>query len=314
MVKKRFLVVLMILTVAFIFGCTQQTTDIDSGPFVGGSDGLKITFAKDQPPTEVLDNKEEDFDVTLEIQNEGEFDIPSGKIIATLGGINAQDFGISPVTIKTKSDLNGKSKFKDKTVSGDKDELVWADASYKRDLAAEFRTKVFVDVCYLYGTLTTTKVCLKKKATERDEEDPCTLVNENVEAFNTGAPVQIEDVTQRISGNDEVQLSFTIVKKGAGKVYLPTTFTTKCVRDEDREDKVVVKVEAGGHSVSCSKLSNNNKGEVNLIDNQRPIRCNIKTTRAPDRAIEEPVDIKIDYFYRNVVSTDLRVLNAEDNN
>jgi len=310
--KKRLILVGMIVLVVFIAGCVQSD-NIDAGPFVGGSDGLSIRFVNGEPPSEVLDNREEDFDITLEIENEGEFDIPKGRIIATLGGIDAKTFSISPTSIKSKSELNGKDKFDDRVISGDKDELFWEDAKYTRKLAAEFRTRIVIDVCYQYETLATTKACLKKKPTDRDEEDPCNLRSENVEVFNRGAPVQIEDVTQRVSGNDQIQISFTVVKKGAGKVYLPNTFTNKCFRDEDEEDRVVVEVEVGGHSVSCSKLNGKSRGEVKLIGDIRPIRCDIKTSRAPERAIEEPVDITVKYFYRNVVSKDIKVLTSDDN-
>lgn len=302
----------MLIFVAFIVGCVPGG-DIDSGPFVGGSEGLSIRFVSGEPPSEVLDNREEDFDITLEIENEGEFDIPKGKIIATLGGIDSKTFSISPTSIKSNSDLNGKDRFDDRVISGDKDELIWEDAKYTRKLAAEFRTRIVVDVCYSYETLATTKACLKKKPTDRDEEDPCNLRAQSVDVFNRGAPVQIEAVNQRVAGNDEIQLSFTISKKGAGKVYLPNTFTNKCFRDEGDEDRVFVEVEAGGHSVSCSKIDGKSRGEVKLIEDLRPIRCNIKTSRAPERAIEVPIDITVKYFYRNVVSKDIKVLTSVDN-
>ena len=136
-----------------------------------------------------------------------------------------------------------------------------------------------------------------------------------MEIFNSAAPVQIRDVTERSAGTNDVQLTFVIENKGSGRLYSDNTFTSECLRKGDKEDRfeIEVKTASGRYPVRCSQLGDKNKGEVRLsIDKQKQIRCRISTSNAPNNAIEEPVEIIVDYFYRDAISTPLTILDSEN--
>lgn len=297
----------------------MQDEDLVTGPFVGGTNGLAISFATDEPPARVFDKEPgeegEDFDITIKLKNEGEFDILENKVIVTLSGIDVRDFDLSNANMILDRILEGKSEFRGQVVQGDEDEITFSSARYKHDLDADWETNVRADVCYEYQTKATTKVCLKRKATDRDEEDVCQISNQNVGIDNSGAPVQVEEVSTRTSGSNEVLISFVVKNKGSGLIHPPGTFTNKCVKNEDREDRLKLEVFSGSgrYFPQCVQLGNKNVGELKLTNNQKVVKCRIDTKNAPESPIEEPINIKVSYFYRNAISTPLIVEDSEEN-
>lgn len=318
-VRFRILILILIVSMVFVVGCTQDD-DIVSGAFVGGTNGLSIGFGKDAPPARVFDfdsgeNGGEDFDILVEVENKGEYDIPGNEIIVTLSGIDVRDFGLnSPHRILDRT-LEGQGEFNGKVVNGDKDELIYEGAEYNFDLSADWKTTIRADICYEYQTKATTSICLKRKATDREIDDVCQMNDENVQVENSGAPVQIEQVSTRSSASSEIMISFVVRNKGEGLIHPPGTFTNKCIKEEDEEDRLKLEVFSGSgrYAPECSQLGNKNIGEVKLTNNEKVVRCRIKTINAPESAVEEPINIRATYMYRNAISTDLIVEDSEEN-
>lgn len=314
MTKKLLLIILAVSTL-FIFGCTRSEDTLVAGPFVGGTNGLTMRFIENEPPSSVFDDNEEDFDIAVLVENVGEYNIPARKIIATLSGVDYRDFGLGNANVLSDIDLNGKEKIEGETFLGDETELRYDGLKYKPDLYADWETKIRVDVCYEYETTSTTKVCLKKKVTDRTADDVCQINNQNVDVFNSGSPIQIKNVRERGAGNTEIQLTFTVQNVGAGLVYEPGTFSSECMRDRDKEDRLELEVVSGSrrHQIKCSQLGNSNQGEIKLTsDNQKQITCRIKTSSATETASEEPINIKARYFYRNAITKAITIEDSED--
>ena len=72
-IKKKIIALILVMGVLFLTGCTTnpgsgKTTQKD--PFIGGTDGLVISFQKDAPPAEVFDRKNFPFQVEVKLKNE----------------------------------------------------------------------------------------------------------------------------------------------------------------------------------------------------------------------------------------------------
>ncbi len=192
--------------------------------------------------------------------------------------------------------------------------MIYEGAKYKFDLDADWETNIRADVCYEYQTKATTKTCLKRQATDREVDDVCQITNENVRVDNSGAPVQIEQVSTRSSGSNEIMIIFAVRNKASGILHPPGTFTNSCVKKEDDEDRLRLEIFSGSgkYTPQCSQLGDKNVGEIKLINNEKVIRCRIRTTNAPESAVEEPINIRATYFYRNAISTQMIVEDSED--
>src|SRR3989344_5995082 len=110
---KRGLILGLVLVVLIISACQQFPSfgGNKEGPkqttFVGGTKGLEIAFAEDQPPDGVLDNGQEEFFITLLMKNEGEYSIPSGSVIGSLSGIVQSSFSIKNMDKKSSNEVFG---------------------------------------------------------------------------------------------------------------------------------------------------------------------------------------------------------------
>ena len=156
--KLRTALLLLVVSVVFIVGCAQGD-DLVSGPFVGGTNGLTIGFGTNAPPDRVFDNDKEDFDISIELKNVGEYDIPTNKVIITLSGVDVRDFRVPSAHMILDRPLEGKDEFQGRVIDGDEDELIYESAQYQFDLDADWETTIRADICYEYQTRATTKVC-----------------------------------------------------------------------------------------------------------------------------------------------------------
>lgn len=319
MMKTRgifyFVFLVLILSLSGIQGCPtkdEEKGEEELGAYIGGTDGLGISFVEEEPPETVLDNNQDPFYITLLVENNGEYSIPAGKIIATISGISKDAFGMSSLNAKSKSELFGKTKFGNEVIEGGVDNLQFDQANYKHDLSADFSTQLRADVCYNYQTKSLVKLCLKKNPVQRKQEDICLVTNENVDAENSGAPLQISGINSRGS-SDSVTFTFTVENKGTGEAYENNAFTDSCMVKSDKQDKVNVKVvsESGKLAIKCGVLENKDYGIIRLVDNRKTISCSFKTSALQDTAFEEPFEITLDYFYKGAIGKDLIVINSE---
>ena len=313
--KKKSILVLILLFSLFIFGCQsnqknkQQLLDI----FIGGNEGLEFSFKDNQPPIKVLDENQDPFFITLILKNKGEYTVHENKIISSLSGVNSEAFSLSSLNSKLNIPLEGKLKSGDQIIESSPEELQFDQANYKYNLNSDFPTSLRADICYLYKTKAISKVCLKKKSVERATEDKCLINSDKVVTEVSGAPVKIKDVKQRSSSTNDIKLTFTIINEGKGNIYGPETFTDKCIDISDEKNKVLVEVNSpsGNKNIKCSQLQNNNKGLIKLALKEKIINCNIATNNLQEIAFEEPINIELDYFYKESIEKQITVVNSE---
>lgn len=306
----------ILIVVLLAAGCTttKDTTPRKLTDYVGGLDGLSITFEEEAPPDEVFDNGETPFSIAVQLKNEGEYTIKSGGIIASLSGINQNDFSLASLHKKSNFDLD--RKYSDRV--GATDVIEFGESKYKIDLSSDFTTKIIADVCYNYRTVAAASMCLKKDTRQYKTADACAINNDKMTFENSGAPLQITKIVESASGANRIKLDFTIEnKKPTESFYKPGTFKDKCVPSSDEarkgEDTVYVEVTDSAKRLSfkCSALGDSNKGETKLFDDKKQVSCTLDTNGLQDTAFEQLIDITVDYMYRGAVSKDIKIKNGQ---
>lgn len=315
--KRGYLFLAFIIAILFLSSCEEKGKVEKLEAFVGGIDGLEMSFIEDEPPEEVLDNEEETFYITVLLENEGEFDIPEGGIVGTLSGINQEAFSLKHMSYKSAFPLWGKQKEGDFIREGEQQEFDFGEASYKEDLLADFSTTIVADICYRYGTIAAGTLCLKRdvvkterKATRRDI---CLTKNDEVELENSAAPIQVTSMKQQPSSTNAIRFIFVVENKGEGIVYQPNAITDFCGYDEDiKEDEVYVTVTSPSKKVKpeCSTLDDKDEGAIRLIDGKKQVVCTIDTSDLQRTAYNDLIYVHLDYFYRDAISTPITVKNA----
>lgn len=303
--------VLMIVILAIGCAPTEKETPRKLTDYVGGTDGLSIKFEAEAPPDEVFDNSEEEFFIALDVKNEGEYTIEEGGIIASLSGINQNDFSLP--SLHKKSNFELERMYEDK--EGGRDTIDFEEAKYKIDLSSDFTTKIIADVCYEYRTVAASSICLKKDTRQHKTADACLINNEDIAFENSGAPIQITDVDEASSGANRIKLNFIIENEGGGSFYKPNAFSSKCIPDDAKQDEDYVYVEITDPAkrlyFKCSALGGDNKGEVRLYDDKKQISCTLDTNGLQETAYEQLIDITVDYFYRGAIEKGITIKNAE---
>lgn len=280
--------------------------------YIGGTDGLAIGFTKNAPPDKILDDKQEDFDVSLDIQNNGEYTILPGEIVATLSGIDREAFSLPSLNAKNMFQLERKINDRGVVRNGGRNDLAFGLATYRDDLAADFTTDMVADVCYKYRTVAVSGVCLKKDTLQLKTTDACLIDNDKVEFENSGAPVQVSNVFTRKAGKNSVKVSFVIENKGSGEVFVPGTFTDSCSGHEKDEARLHVSLASPSPRITfrCDLFNNAAAGDVKLYDKKREISCIIDTAGLQETSYEALVNIQIDYVYRNAIFKTITIENA----
>ena len=313
---KKILFVSLLIILLILAGCKlvkKESKNEPLGAYIGGKTGLSISFLEKAPPDEVYDNNQDEFDIGLRLENQGEYTVPPNKVIASLSGIRAEDFSISNLNNILSTSIESKTVRAGTEVRGSEEELVFEAAKYKHDLKADFTADIIVHTCYDYKTYAVTSACLKKDLLEREVVDTCEVTNNALNYDSSSAPIQISNAAQIPRGKNSIKLTFDISNDGTGEVYLPNAFTNTCYGKEDSRDQVKVKVDspAGKLSIKCKTLSDSSEGTVKLIDGKRTVDCTIDTGSVQDVSFENPVLIEVSYFYREYVSKKITVLAGE---
>lgn len=307
----------LVLGILFISGCQgfgfgNQQPPQQTSAFVGGMKGMEIAFSEGQPPASVLDKGQEDFTIMLLMKNLGEYTIPAGGVIGSLSGIVQNSFGLKSLDVKSTTEVFGVTKEGTTVIPGGEELLEFGTAQFKPDLPADTKFTFKADVCYAYQTQSVSTVCLKKNVLKKETGEVCQINNLNLGQENSGAPMHVEQMKESSVGNNKVRLNFKVVNKGIGQVYEPGTFTTKCAGMESEKNRVKITVGSSDatFTASCTQLGGGNTGVVTLVNNQKDITCTIDTNAMQDITFQDLALVKLDYQYREAVTTPIVVTNA----
>ncbi len=300
--QKGVLVLVLLAMALVVAGCQgggKGAVSSSSTPFIGGSEGLRVSFLDNAPPKEILDNKQMSFDVILRLENVGERDIPASKLKVTLGGIYPQDF---VETGKTKpenlqnvlySGLAGKTDPKYKLdgvkkdpeggkIQGGIDEIKFEGLTYKKLLEGNAEFPLQADFCYNYQTKAVGDFCMRQDLT-RPTAGVCD-VKGTKPMFSSGAPLHVVSLDEAVGGAGKVILKFTLKADGTGSFFKPEAIaaTNKdggCEKGNFAKENIVrVTLNTGVTGLSCSGFDNpanvqEVNGDVRLTNGEASITC-----------------------------------------
>lgn len=309
----RNLILYSVIFSLMLAGCTSdnKNTVTKSNTFIGGSEGVTIAFLENAPPAEVFDNNTYPFDVSVKLENKGEYDVPKDKVKVSLSGIDRNEFNNPPVLLNSDEDLE-KSRIdpNGKVVQGTVTYVNFPNLIYKRNLPGNTPFIIRADLCYQYGTVAQARMCIRNDLTSI-EEGVCDPSGQK-SVVSSGAPVQVSNFEQSPAGKKKITFSFDIEHRNTGLV---SRKGNDCSDTLDQKNRVLVTVDTGDltSKLSCSGLEGGNSktsGYVNLYNGKRNVRCT-QDLESSSGDFEKIVDIQLNYDYKDHVSTNVLV---KDNN
>ncbi|MBW2974929.1 hypothetical protein KY366_04390 [Candidatus Woesearchaeota archaeon] len=300
------IIVLLIASLFILVACQKQVETTFSKPFIGGTNAISFDFIEGSPPAEVYDGGSYPFEVTLNVENKGEYDVAMNDITVDLVGFYPADFGSPPVTANPTENLD-KSYIDSEgnIIPGTITYLTFSDFNFGGTLLANNQYRIRANVCYLYGTNAQADMCVLHDLTKTKDE--VCKVSEKKSVDCSSAPIKIENFEESIAGTDKITFSFEIVHRGSGLV---SEKNTDCSDETVDKNKVWVEIENGDltSSLSCAGLSDGTAttGYTTLYGGKRMIRCT-QDTSGLTGDFEKKVNIKVVYDYKEHKEVSLMV-------
>ncbi len=301
---------ILIILFAFILlvGCTPtDKTPIEKNPYIGGTNGLIISFRENAPPSDIFDGGDDPFDIVVNLKNEGEFNIPQGGAQLRISGIQAAEFGQNENNMRQtlNFEIPGKTKdSEDNVIPGGYEDVEFTNFNHAQPLTGTLTYPLRVDVCYLYGGLSTSKLCYKKNLRTTDT-NICTVA-ESKQVFNSGQPIQVKDLTEYVKGSDRIGFTFKVVRLGNGETFKDTLANCDDATYQEK-NRVFVNVDTGEAGLECRGLKDGGpaSGYVRLSSGEAVVSCD--QPAAVNSDYEKPMTITLRYKFQEDVSTHLVV-------
>ncbi len=301
------ILLLMVLT-----GCSKQSGGTGSSTsFIGGTEGLVITFQDQNPPTEVTDDGFPFFAI-VRLENRGEYQVLPSEVRVDLEGVLPSDFGVSEEEIRNKqprSTLEPKRRDPNGNIRDGSIESITFPSEDKSFTPKRFTGNVQVNfqanVCYKYGTNANGKICVLKDMINRNAKALCDP-NTGKASASSSSPVQITGFRQSATGRDKTSFSFDVVHGGTGTIYKvddgrPAADCPRGTGGISFENLVLIKVSAEGlNGITCDLSNQGTTGYVRLDNGRRTVTCNVDLTGQHNIDYEKVIDINAEFNYRDV--------------
>ncbi len=306
--RKTF-VLLLVLSLAFIAGCSNNTKQPSTTPYVGGTTGLQLSFASGAPPASIYDGGGFPFDIDVKLQNMGEFTIPKDNVTLRLKGIYAEDYGKTAADLikQPNDDLVGVRKdVTGRVFNGIQTDVDFGEFNYQGNISGAMSSVVILaQACYWYQTTATADICVRTKL--NDPTSGVCTVDETKPVYNSGAPIHVQNFQETAVSQSKLQFTFDITHLGNGKFFMPGDQT--CNETYQDQNKVRVLVDTGFSDVTCTGL-NGNSGIVNVPEGTTTMRCIVTVPADKVGDYQKAVTIKLDYDYEDSVDTTINLKHA----
>jgi len=315
--KRIFLFLSFAVILIGLTGCGGTPTETGN-TFIGGTKGLEINFLQDSPPDEAFDAGQRPFDVTVMLRNVGEYDVPKESVKAKLSGLSPADFFVPPEEFIKIADEDLTKTTKDpegNKIEGTISTITFNNLDYRGILSGPTVFPIRVDVCYKYGTIAESRLCVKENVLNTREKAVC-IVTEEKAVENSGAPIHVTLFKEFAKAKDKIGFSFTVEQVGEGSIFKRETNCNAGTVSMIDENKVWVEVNTNVQApLTCSGLIGGGdnygyfvlfKGDQSAGSLSRTVTC---TQELPPTttAYETLVRIKMEYDYRDFVSKEITI-------
>ncbi len=321
---KRIIVcaIAAIMISVLLVGCTSQLRNTnDQGQYRVGSEGLRIQFMQNTPPTTAYDDQE--LNVVIQVDNRGATILEGSANRIYLDGFSTDIITGIPINGKVIDRLEGKNRY---NINGDT--TIIDLQGYVRDLGSRgidrLPQTIKATVCYGYETIATATVCIDPNPfSTRSEEVVCqggqggfsigTGVASNL-GGGQGAPIAVSAVLTD-SLPDRTKFRVTIRNVGGGVVFRDGfTYLDRCNPydpgglDTFRDVGFVHldDVQIDGISITGTCTPQKDDGNIQLINNEATIFCEYASIPQENPYIT-PLTIKLKYGYRTSISKQINL-------
>jgi len=320
--------VIMLIAIVMLIGCnkTGDSDPITREDIYEGSDGLVMEFVKGSPAKEVFasyEGQESIFDIGIEVENKGAYDIESGVLTLTLerNYMDIDEWSTNRLLVSTDENtaifnLEGKST---KSLLGDRDVVyIRAKALEIPEKQSETHTSnILFTTCYNYKTSLFQTVCVDPDVNNlMVGEKACDV--EEISLSDQGAPIAVKSVEydmlpHRFEERIKPLFKINIENVGKGEATRPDIISKVCSGESlDYKDFNLIKVSArlSNSDLNCNLLAQDGNliGEARLKERKGSVRCALEEGVDKDKgAYLSPLIVEIEYGYTSSISKEIKL-------
>ena len=301
----------MVIALLALAACDEGEETSIRGTYIGGSEGIKMEFAPDAPPEMTADNKQQNFDIVVQLTNKGEADVEAEDAQVTIKGFLPEAFGKSKGDLEINPDetVEGRIRTPDGTIiEPPYIEAIVEDLEYQNKEPGNIQLPIRAEICYLYETNIATKLCIKEDMLKQEDDDICEISSTR-SVSSSGAPVQVSKVSQTGAGRDKTRFTFTIANVDTGKVYRENSDCSPSTTDEN---KVYVEIlELEGSEVKCTGLQGGTEdtGYITLSGGTpRDVTCTATFSESQRTDRLQPFQIRLSYNYNEFIEQPIEIV------
>jgi hypothetical protein len=305
---KKILALLVLLTaVIFLTGCTEQQSS--GTTFIGGTEGLRVSFVEGSPPSVTTDNGMSPFSIILKVQNIGESTVAANDAYVQISGIDGGVYGSKYPDFKRtfSEEVRSAAKNGNTVLNGGISTVEFAELSYKGVSVGEQQQDIWADICYKYSTKAIAQICVKNNAEQAlTGKDICQVEGEK-NPQNSGAPVQVTSIKETYAGNGKIGLTLTISHTGAGdNIFKAASGAPVCNNVLSNTDAGKVKVafkqvQVGGTKADVQCQGMDSEGYVRLYTEGTNkatynLYCTVDVSGSKN-VVAVPLEVELNYAY-----------------
>lgn len=304
---KRACLGLLIVLSVLIAGCGEKKVE-NEGPFVGGANGVTISFVNGAPIAEFAQGREVPVKVLL--KNNGEYDVAGNLAEVQLYGLPLEEYGLSGDYKKVSESIRGIKK--GLLEEGGEQNVDMGILKYSRAVSGFTDKTLFARVCYPYQTRAIVTSCATSKDIKVVEQNPvCDIEGDKlVQGSVSSGPAQITSFSEQLVGANSVSFKIVVADSGTGDAY---AYDSVCSNLGDpvvlAAKKGLVKVTVLPADIECNFLDGeSNVGFLKVEDTPRTLICTMDVEGSS--SYERDVEIYLDYKYLESASVQMKILEA----
>lgn len=321
---KWYMIALVLALGLVVAGCSTGGDDYVARSYIGGTDGLSLSFEEYAPPTEV--NFGDEFNVVVVLENNGEYTVEEGDYFVRLMGFSPVNFGTSndalviyPDEVLQGNELNVDTGETFESypvyVTVPEDEML----SYTGASAGKLTFPFTVEACYRYKTEAIGDLCIKRDLSKSTDDKVCTISSQRTVSAS-GAPVQISNLQEFGAGRDSVRFTFMVMAANTGgEVSLADMGDALCSDQTIDENKVYMTIETGINGLSCSGFIDGKSESGSSVEGfiklgssgSRQISCTQEISESDRFNGEQVISITAEYDYLQSISRDVVIKQYE---
>jgi hypothetical protein len=306
---KKYFILIFFSLLLMISSCTTTDTT-KKGTFLGGAEGVSISFVNLAPSSQFSQNDSVKIKVLL--KNKGETKVATGNTKARIFGITLENFGLVKEYKSNLGPLEAQGEF---TKEGGQQEIDLGTIKYKLPIINSEDYTLRARLCYPYQTKASVDVCIKSSLSQESGEQICDTAGEKVTSGSvSGAPIQITSITEQTRGSDQVRFDINIENKGVGEVY---PVDTKCedIDDDFGQENQIKRVENKGKinvkinspiGVVCSFRSGEPSSE-GIITLDSAGKETLSCWKSVEETVVDKLSITLSYIYRDQTTKQITI-------